>query len=47
MPWEDVGHCGTASTYARESMVAELDHGIAYVRLICVKPPNGCRLRLM
>ncbi len=47
MPWENIGECGRADLRDRERLVAEIELGIQYVRLICGDPPTGCEVDVM
>ena len=48
MPWENIGECGGAQLpHERDRMIAEVELGAAYVRLICGAPPEGCRVGVM
>jgi hypothetical protein len=48
MPWEDIGECGIAQAPdERDRMIAEVELGCRYVRLVCGEPPEGCEVGVM
>src|SRR3954454_21523443 len=47
MPWENIGECGWTDLRERKRMVAEVEIGVRYVKLICGEPPPGCEVDVM